>query len=246
MSTAIEPIMSSISTIDSSQLLAFIVGSIVVAGLGLMWKVVGTKVSIFFEGRILKKKERKISWDELRSKSKDLLNRIKSGQVNESHLHKLIIKPEEQKIYEKAKEGFKPDVIFAPCSRGATIANAMFDKQEERLPIYVGMRINKDDTASNIGKISEKHEKCKQMNCNNKKCDKTDWFVAHTAKHYHFIPYQLIELLRTYKNINVLLLDDYANSGNSQRAIYQTIKTAAHISDDRIRAASFAVDNSAI
>lgn len=94
---------------------------------------------------------------------------------------------------------FKPDIIFSPCRRGATIANLFLDL-DENVYLFVGVRedIRDGDTF--------KYTPEKLSDC---------WYTIETKKYKQYIPKQLLE----NKQAKLLILDDFAMSGDSMLAI---------------------------
>jgi len=124
----------------------------------------------------LYKELRRVTWDEIRLAS-----------------HKL------RKDIEKS---FQPSVVFAPCRRGATIANLMFDNEENVL-LHVGIRIDKRVDGATLMANPPTN----------------DWQVAETEKYYHYIPQALVNLLAKDKMARLLILDDYAMTGDALKRI---------------------------
>ncbi|MCL2643249.1 MAG: hypothetical protein FWD52_07040 [Candidatus Bathyarchaeota archaeon] len=201
------------------------------------------KVELFLS-KIPKIRERvwTITWQDLQLGSQDLLKKIQAGNIDDELLFPDKKRRKGNKLRTELKKQFKPTVIFAPCCRGATIANAMFDNQDNRLPIYVGIRMTNPERSPNNKQIKKTYDKIHKSSTETNSC----WIEAKTEKHIHFIPTQLIEMLKQNPNEKLLLLDDYASSGTSQKLIYQAIKNATNIDDNRIRRASLVVDRAAI
>ena len=80
--------------------------------IGYIIGIIGLFVAIYYGHKHsqLYKELRRISWDELRIASRELRKKI--------------------------EREFQPDIVFTPCRRGATIANLMFDINEN-VPLYV-------------------------------------------------------------------------------------------------------------
>jgi|GEM_PF-6830542 len=182
-----------------------------------------------------------ISWKELQIGSKELLKKIQEGKIDNTRLFSGDKKTEKNKLYDELNKPFKPTVIFTPCCRGATIANAMFDTQNDRLPIYVGIRITNPKSASNDSTTKKAYKQLHDLSTGPDPC----WLEVSTEKHVHFIPNQLIKLLKQNPHEKLLVLDDYASSGNSQKLISKTIKNKAKLRMSEIRTASFVVDRAA-
>ena len=90
---------------------------------------------------------------------------------------------------------FQPDIIFTPCRRGATVANLMYGVDQNIL-LYVGIRVDNYRGTPKINHL-QAH----------------GWAVAQTAKYDHWIPDILLK--DPYKSKNLLILDDFAMSGDS-------------------------------
>lgn len=107
---------------------------------------------------------------------------------------------ESQELKGMIERDFKPGIIFTPCRRGATIANLMFGIGENIL-LYVGIRedIRKDHKGEKFESPPKGYE-----------------VIPKTGKYKHYIP---IGLLDEKKNVNLLILDDFVDSGDSLKAI---------------------------
>lgn len=126
-------------------------------------------------------KSRTITWDELRQGSNSLRKEI--------------------------EKNFRPTAIFTPCRRGASIANLMYDNQENIL-LYVGIRIDK--RLPGAAQMATPPT--------------NDWRVADTGKYYHYIPNSLVNLLVKEKTARLLILDDYTQTGDSLARITNFLK----------------------
>ena len=103
---------------------------------------------------------------------------------------------ESKELKRKIERDFKPGIIFTPCRRGATIANLMFDISENIL-LYVGIR-----------------EDCREE----KKLEfppKDYEAVSPTGKYNQYIPRTLLD---ERKDANLLILDDFVETGDSLKA----------------------------
>ncbi|MDD1689205.1 MAG: hypothetical protein LUQ66_00910 [Methanoregula sp.] len=122
-------------------------------------------------------KVRTITWDELEKASRDL-----------------------RKKFEET--GFRPNIIFTPCRRGASIANMMYGV-DENIFLYVGLRIDER------GKPKPSDLPLNDLN--------EEWEDVKTRKYHHYIPkFFLTDLNRNKK---LLILDDFAMSGDSLKDI---------------------------
>jgi hypoxanthine phosphoribosyltransferase len=88
------------------------------------------------------------------------------------------------------KRSFIPDVIFTPGLRGGTFANLLLDEFNNEVPVFVGMTSWKD----NPSPIST---------CGS-------FLLIETNKWYVHIP----ECILNYKDKNLLIVDDFAMSGD--------------------------------
>jgi hypoxanthine phosphoribosyltransferase len=122
------------------------------------------------------KELRRVTWDEMRLGSRKLRKTI--------------------------EQTFHPTIFFTPCRRGATIANLMFDIEENVL-LYVGIR--KDKRGEGVSDF------VKSM--------KNDWEVVETGKYFHYIPKALVNFMNNDAKAELLILDDYAMTGDSLRNI---------------------------
>ena len=137
------------------------------------------------ESKELQKRLRTITWDELRMRSQELRKKIESGQSEIPETGQPEIPP------------FQPDIIFTPCRRGATVANLMYGVDQNIL-LYVGIRVDNYRGTPSPTEIALPRN--------------TGWEVADTSKYSHYIPSILFE----FKDArNLLILDDFAMSGNS-------------------------------
>jgi len=100
---------------------------------------------------------------------------------------------ESQELKRKIMRDFKPNIVFTPCRRGATIANLMFSVDENIL-LYVGIR---EDLRAE--KKLESPPKDYEI-------------ISPTGKYKHYIPKAL---LNEKKDVNLLILDDFADTGDS-------------------------------
>ena len=104
-----------------------------------------------------------------------------------------------RELRKKIEKKFQPDVIFTPCKRGATIANLMFDV-DETIFLYVGTRIGiQEKRSASLPKDWEE-----------------GWDVVETGKYYQYIPQILLNL---NKDIKLLIVDDFAMTGDSLKEI---------------------------
>lgn len=104
-----------------------------------------------------------------------------------------------QELRSGIERGFKPDIIFTPCRRGATIANLMFGVGENIL-MYVGIR--EDSREEKKFESPPKDYKS----------------VPPTGKYNHYIPSALLAIDER-KDMNLLVLDDFVDTGDSLKAI---------------------------
>ena len=107
-------------------------------------------------------------------------------------------------LRKKIEGKFQPDVIFTPCKRGATIANLMFDV-DETIFLYVGTRIDRQEKRS--ASLPNGWEE--------------GWGVVETKKYYNYIPKILLNL---NKDIKLLIIDDFAMTGDSLEGIVDLLK----------------------
>ncbi len=185
--------------------------------------VIGIVLTIYYarHSSRLEKERRRVSWDEVRSGSSKLRRDIQSGKVSN------LIGSNEPR---KRKRKFRPSVVFVPCRRGATVANLMFDTQENIL-LFMGVRLDKrrPNAETEAAKLRT-----------------DDWVEPHqTGKYYHFIPRPLIDMLTTNPDAKLLILDDYAESGNSMKEIATKIQEAAKLTEDNLRTAVLVCNKSA-
>lgn len=146
----------------------------------------------------LYKKLRTVTWDELQMASRGLRKKI--------------------------EREFQPNVIFTPCKRGATIANLMFDV-DENIFLYVGTRMDRRGKRS-----ASLPNDCEE-----------GWGVVKTSKYYHYIPQILLNL---NKNIKLLIIDDFAMTGDSLKGIVDLLKKEG-FKEENIKTATIACTYSA-
>lgn len=156
---------------DWLSLIGFIVGIV-----GLIWGVVERHKAARKYMEL-----RRITWDELRLASRELLKNV--------------------------EKEFHPDVIFTPCRRGATIANLMF-AVDENILLHVGIRLDK--RGKETAPLPEIWRK--------------EWAVVETGKYYHYIPRTLINLLNANRDLKLLILDDFAMTGDSLKSLTDFFK----------------------
>lgn len=145
--------------------------SFIIGIAGFCWGI-ATWIYTYRKTRRLYDQLRRVAWDEIRLGSRELRA--------------------------KFEHDFQPTVIFAPCRRGATIANLMFDTGENIL-LHVGIRIDKRD-------------KNQELSTN---LPAKDWKIVETDKYFHYIPRALVDFLRANKEAKLLILDDFAMTGDS-------------------------------
>lgn len=218
--------------------------------------VITTGISIWYKEREiikLKREKKRVSWEEVTIGSRELLQKIQNGKVDV--VPHSGIKEKDEALNKILRTKFDPTVIFVPCRRGATITNLMLDIQETK-PVYVGIRLDKRK-GNSASKEAEKLRNQKLLVANNVTtgCNinqeanqqKSCWIEVDTGKYFQFIPSQLIELLRENPQEKLLILDDYASSGDSQKEITQKIQETAEIKDyTRIRTAVLVIDHASI
>ncbi|CAD6492150.1 MAG: hypothetical protein CHKLHMKO_00238 [Candidatus Argoarchaeum ethanivorans] len=140
-----------------------------------------------------------------------------------------------RELKKEINKNFKPDIVFSPCRRGATIANLVFDVGENVI-LYVGIR--EDHREDNFCFLGDAW----------KNAWKEDFAVVKTNKYYHYIPMGMLKK----KNINLLILDDFAMSGTSLQKLKEVllekgfhkenIKTATIVCTDAAYDADMAPD----
>jgi hypoxanthine phosphoribosyltransferase len=94
------------------------------------------------------------------------------------------------------KKEFFPDIVFTPCKRGATIVNLMYGVNETVL-LYTGIRIRKHEKTPPIANWEK------------------EWESVQTDKYYSYIPKSMIELAKRNDNLKLLIIDDFAETGQS-------------------------------
>lgn len=122
----------------------------------------------------------------------------------------------------KILKKFQPDVLFTPCRRGATIANLMLDVGEN-IPLYVGFR---EDLREDILKSPPKNYE----------------IAPKTGKYNHYIPEGL---LNENKDSNILVIDDFVDSGDSLKTIVEFLITKG-FQRDKIKTATIVCTKTAI
>jgi hypoxanthine phosphoribosyltransferase len=160
---------------------------------GFVWGIVTYVYSTRKSARLYKEL-RRITWDEIRLASRKLRKNI--------------------------ERSFHPSVVFAPCRRGAAIANLMFDT-EENILLHVGIRIDK--RTKNAKEFAKSRT--------------DDWKIVETGKYYHYIPLSLINLLSKDKTAKLLILDDYAMTGDSLKGIVDLLLNNG-VEQDNLRTAA--------
>ncbi len=149
--------------------------NLILGAAGFILGVGGIILSFYFqhENKKLQKELKRITWSDLVIAAREF--RIKINKV------------------------FKPDIIFSPCRRGATIAN-LFIGVNENIFLFVGVRedIRDGDKFKCIPEKLNEH-----------------WDTIGTNKYKQYIPKQLLE----NKQAKLLILDDFAMSGDSLLAI---------------------------
>jgi len=145
--------------------------SFVIGIVGFCWGIV-TWTYNYKKTRRLYDQLRRVTWDEIRLGSRELRS--------------------------KFEHDFHPTAVFAPCRRGATIANLMFDTSENIL-LHVGIR-------------TDKRVKDQEMSTH---LPTKDWKVVETDKYYHYVPRALIDFLHANLDAKLLVLDDFAMTGDS-------------------------------
>ena len=155
--------------------------------------VAGTIGTIYYgrKSSRLNRELRRIAWSDLKSASRELRNKI--------------------------KEKFQPDIVFAPCRRGATIANLVFEVGENII-LYVGIREDR--------RVEEKFVFSSDA-------WKKDWEVVETEKYFHYIPKAMLK----ERNANLLILDDFAMGGTSLKNIVDFLLNKG-FSEDKIKTAT--------
>jgi len=127
------------------------------------------------------------------------------------------------RLRNKIKKKFRPDIVFTPDRRGATIANLMFEVGENII-LYVGIR--EDQRENDFVFSSEKWKK--------------DWEIVKTEKYFHYIPKALLK----ENNANLLILDDFAMSGTSLTSIVDFLLNKG-FSEDKIKTATIVCTDAA-
>lgn len=146
-------------------------------------------------------KKNDISWDELKKESRNLKFDIDS---------------------------YGPDIIFAPCKRGATIVNLMYDV-DENIMTYIGIRIEKkgkqkDGQGRPLINLIDKDR------------------IVKTNKYCHCIPKDLLEI-ENKKEFNLLIVDDFAKTGDSLENIVNFLKSKGF---ENIKSAAMVCSKTAI
>lgn len=113
-------------------------------------------------------------------------------------------------------EKFYPDIVFTPCRRGATVANLVFEVGENII-LYVGIREDRREDKFVFSSNGWKK----------------DWEVVKTEKYFHYIPNAMLK----EKNLNLLILDDFAMSGTSLTNIVDFLLSKG-FSEDKIKTAT--------
>ena len=147
---------------------------------------------------------------------------LKLNAEKESITHEHLFK-DSKKLKNNILKEFEPDVLFTPCRRGATIANLMFDVSENIL-LYVGIR---EDLRK--GKLKSK--------------PKGYEVVPRTKKYKHYIPRGLLD---EKKDANLLIIDDFADSGDSLKTIVDFLVNDNHFQRDKVKTATIVCTKTAI
>lgn len=120
----------------------------------------------------------------------------------------------------KLKKTFVPDVCFTPGLNGATFANLLVREFGHNIPVYVGQTFSLEDT---------KHLKDR----GSRYLDTSKWRV--------FIP----DVLFKYVGCKVLIIDDFAMSGDFLRAAKE-IFVDAGFSDSQVKTVTIAATKVAV
>ena len=147
--------------------------SLIITTIGTIGTIFFGILSYYYYNKVshLNKERRRVTWNDLPIESRELKRKI--------------------------MRDFKPNMVFTPCRRGATIANLMFSVDENIL-LYVGIR---EDLR--VGKKLESPPKDYEI-------------VSPTGKYKHYIPKAL---LNEKMDVNLLILDDFADTGDSLKTI---------------------------
>jgi len=121
---------------------------------------------------------------------------IKNKQLNKKKITWEELQDFTNSLRKKINTGYKPDIYFSPCRRGATIANLMF-LADENIPLFVGIR--EDNRGKNTA-FAFKHE---------------GFVISKTEKYNHYIPKGLLD----QKKFKLLIIDDFADTGDSLKTI---------------------------
>ena len=89
-----------------------------------------------------------------------------------------------RELRKEINRNFKPDIVFSPCRRGATIANLVFNVGENVI-LYVGIR--EDRREDNFCFLGEAWKK--------------DFAVVETNRCYHYLPMGMLKK-KGYKSPN--------------------------------------------
>jgi len=172
--------------------------STIISVLGVSGTTVFGILSIYMYRKTLRinEEKRRITWSDLMIVSKELRREI--------------------------EEQFHPDIIFAPCRRGVTIANLMFDVGENII-LYMGIR---EDLREKTGfeHLPEDYDK-----------------IQTTGIHNHYLP----RTLSAQSNKNILIIDDFASTGDSLRTIVDYMVEKG-FQKDKIKTATIVCSESAI
>jgi hypoxanthine phosphoribosyltransferase len=126
------------------------------------------------------------------------------------------LKSASRELRKEINRKFKPDIVFSPCRRGVTIANLVFDVGENVI-LYVGIR-------------EDLREKDFYFSGN---AWKEDYAVVETKKYEHYIPKGMLK----ERDINLLILDDFAMSGSSLEKIKDFLVNEG-FSEEKIKTAT--------
>jgi hypoxanthine phosphoribosyltransferase len=102
-------------------------------------------------------------------------------------------------------DGFVPDIIFVPRARSAIVAYLLVEYMERpEVPMFVGIEEDNRAVQSQF------------------KVEIVDYVIAKTAKWTHWIPNAVLQL----KDKRILIVDDFAHSGDSLFEITQVLLNA--------------------